>query len=208
MTELEGSQVYCLSNSFHKSGNQSSKKKKAILRASWLVRLFICSFMQAFLHSFTEMNILNVFSSVQSLSHVWLFATPWTATPQASLSLTISWSLPKFMSTECMMLCDWPSYPLPPSSPSVLSLSQCQGLFQWVACPLHIANISLKGAYTHVCCLNFCSCYGRERALDHLAWIASRFYAYRCHGTVAKNQLLMGIAALPTPHKGIYLGSV
>ena len=35
---------------------------------------------------------------VQSLSHVWLFVTPWTAALQASLSSTISWSLLKFMS--------------------------------------------------------------------------------------------------------------
>ena len=41
---------------------------------------------------------------VQSLSHVWLFATPWTAAHQASLSLTISQRLPKFMSTELVML--------------------------------------------------------------------------------------------------------
>ena len=34
------------------------------------------------------------FSSVQFLSHVWLFATPWTAALQASLSITNSWSLP------------------------------------------------------------------------------------------------------------------
>ena len=40
---------------------------------------------------------------VQSLSHFWLFATPWTAAHQAFLSLTISWSLPKFMSIELMM---------------------------------------------------------------------------------------------------------
>ena len=32
-----------------------------------------------------------------------LFATPWTAACQASLSLTISWSLPKFMSIELVM---------------------------------------------------------------------------------------------------------
>ena len=35
---------------------------------------------------------------VQSLSGVWLFATPWTAVPQASLSFTISLSLLKLMS--------------------------------------------------------------------------------------------------------------
>ena len=43
------------------------------------------------------------FSSVQSLSHVWLFATPWTAARQASLSITSSWSLPKLMSIESVM---------------------------------------------------------------------------------------------------------
>ena len=40
------------------------------------------------------------FSSVQLLSHVWLFVTPWTAACQASLSITNSWSLLKFMSIE------------------------------------------------------------------------------------------------------------
>ena len=40
----------------------------------------------------------NQFSSVQSLSHVWLFVTPWTEAHQASLSLTNSWSLLKLMS--------------------------------------------------------------------------------------------------------------
>ena len=43
------------------------------------------------------------FSSVQSLSCVQLFATPWTAAHQASLSITNSWSLPKLMSIESVM---------------------------------------------------------------------------------------------------------
>ena len=43
------------------------------------------------------------FSSVQSLSHVQLFVTPWTAAHQASLSITNSWSLLKFMSIESVM---------------------------------------------------------------------------------------------------------
>jgi len=43
------------------------------------------------------------FSSVQSLSRVWLFATPWTATCQASLSITNSQSPPKLMSIESVM---------------------------------------------------------------------------------------------------------
>ena len=43
------------------------------------------------------------FSSVQWLNHVWLFATPWTAARQVSLSITNSRSLLKFMSIESMM---------------------------------------------------------------------------------------------------------
>ena len=43
------------------------------------------------------------FSSVQLLSRVQLFATPWRAARQASLSITNSWSSPKLMSIESVM---------------------------------------------------------------------------------------------------------
>jgi len=43
------------------------------------------------------------FSSVQSLSHVWLSVTPWTAARQASLSVTNAQSLLKLMSIELVM---------------------------------------------------------------------------------------------------------
>ena len=46
---------------------------------------------------------MSVFSSLQSLSHVWLFVTPWTAAHQASLSITNSQSLLKLMSIESVM---------------------------------------------------------------------------------------------------------
>ena len=46
---------------------------------------------------------IRVFSSVQSLSPVQLFATPWTVVCQASLSITNSWSMLKLMSIELMM---------------------------------------------------------------------------------------------------------
>ena len=48
-------------------------------------------------------KIIGHFSSVQSLSHVWLFATPWIAVHQASLSITNSWRLLKLMSIESVM---------------------------------------------------------------------------------------------------------
>ena len=43
------------------------------------------------------------FSTVQLLSHFWLFVTSWTAARQASLSITDSWSLLKLMSIESVM---------------------------------------------------------------------------------------------------------
>ena len=46
---------------------------------------------------------LILISSVQSLSHVWLFVTPWTAAHQASLSITSSQSLLRLMSIESVM---------------------------------------------------------------------------------------------------------
>ena len=46
---------------------------------------------------------LACFTSVQSLSHVWLFATPWTAACQASLSFTNFWSFLKLISIELVM---------------------------------------------------------------------------------------------------------
>ena len=64
------------------------------------------------------------FISVQLLSRVWLFATPWIAARQASLSITNSWSSLKLMSIESVMpsshliLC-CPLLLLPPISPSV-----------------------------------------------------------------------------------------
>ena len=68
----------------------------------------------------------TIISSVQSLSHVQLFATPWTAARQASLSITNSRSLLKLMSIELVMppthlvLCR-PLLLLPPIFPSVMS---------------------------------------------------------------------------------------
>ena len=73
---------------------------------------------------------MNQFSSVQLLSRVLLFVTPWTVAHQVSLSITNSWSLFKLIHRVGDAI--QPSYPLlSPSSP-VFSHSQHQGLFQWV----------------------------------------------------------------------------
>ena len=60
--------------------------------------LFCC-----LVHTDITTKILFFHSTVQSLSCVWLFATPWTATRQASLSIINSRSLLKLMSIESVM---------------------------------------------------------------------------------------------------------
>ena len=68
------------------------------------------------------------FSSVQSLSHVWLFATPWTATCQASLSITNSWLV---MPSNHLILC-CPLLLLPSIPPSIRVFSnESAGPIRW-----------------------------------------------------------------------------
>ena len=61
-------------------------------------------------HHLQEANTAGVPEEfvVQSLSRVQLFAIPWTAAGQTSLSITNSWSLLKLISIESMMLSDHP----------------------------------------------------------------------------------------------------
>ena len=66
-----------------------------------LLKFYELTFSQMLLHTFCKSSVQ--FSSVQLLSHVQLFATPWTAACQASLSITNSWSLLNPMSIELVM---------------------------------------------------------------------------------------------------------
>ena len=84
----------------------------------------------------TRKTISSVqFSSVQLLSCVRLFVTPWIAARQASLSITNSWSSPKLMSIESVMpsshliLC-YHLLLMPPTPPSIRVFPMSQ-LFAW-----------------------------------------------------------------------------
>ena len=85
-------------------------------------------------------GLLRVFSSVRSLSDVWLFVTPWTTARQASLSITNSRSSPKLMSIELVMQSNYlifcrPLHLLPSIFPKF------QGFFQWVSSSHQVAKI-------------------------------------------------------------------
>ena len=94
------------------------------------------------------------FSSVQSLSHVWLFATPWTAARQASLSITNSRSPPKPMSIVSVMpsnhliLCH-PLLLLPSIFPSIKVFSNELALhIRWPKYRSFSFNISPSNEYS------------------------------------------------------------
>ena len=80
---------------------------------------------------FNSIFPLYWFSSVQSLSHVRLFATPWTAACRASLSITNSRSSLKLTSIESVMSSSHLKLLSSPSPPAP-NPSQHQSLFQWV----------------------------------------------------------------------------
>ena len=79
----------------------------------------------------------DIFSYLQSLSHAWFFATPWTAACQASLSITNFRSLLKLMSKH-----------LPPKNPeSAYCIALCSHLwFHWGLSPTTI-SFSLSKSY-------------------------------------------------------------
>ena len=80
-----------------------------------------------------------MFSSVQSLSHVWFFATPWTIACQASLSITNSWN--------CSNSCPQSQWYHPTISSSVVPFSSClqsfpaSGFLQWVSSSPQVARV-------------------------------------------------------------------
>ena len=80
------------------------------------------------------------FSSVQSLNHVRLFATPWIAACQASLSISNFRRLLKLMSNRVGDAIQ-PSHPRSSPSPPTLNPSQHQGLFQWVNSSHEVAKV-------------------------------------------------------------------
>ena len=109
--------------------------------------------------------------------------TPWTAAHQAFLSFTISRSLLKFMSIESVMLCNH-LIPSPPS-PLAFSLSQHQGLFQWVGSLHHVAKV-LELQHQH--CLSLCLTHCRslingsplgKLLVDSKCWFCYSFFTNR-----------------------------
>ena len=104
---------------------------------------------------FLSWNVYSLIAVVvQSLSCVWLFVIPWTATHLASLSFTISWSLLKFMSIGSVMpsshlILYCPLLLLPSVFPSIRVFSNELALsIRWPNYWSFICSISLSNEYS------------------------------------------------------------
>ena len=144
--------MYFLTSSTNRAWNQKSpgKSEYPALRPWSMIQIFsskrnhhslekwlIPGLEQGTLEDFVRSE--SKFSSAQLLSHVRLFASPWTAAHQASQSINNSRGLLKLMSIESVM----PSNNLVLSSPSppAFNLSQHQGLFKWVSSSHQVAKV-------------------------------------------------------------------
>ena len=96
-----------------------------------------------------HLDSISLFVVVQSISHVWLFATPWATACQISLSFTISLSLLKLMSIESVMPSSHPIlwHPLP-LLPSIFP--NIRVFFNQLALCIRWPCISLQEVKKHV----------------------------------------------------------
>ena len=100
------------------------------------------------------------FSSVQSLSHVQLFATPWIN--RSTPGLPVHHQLPEFTETHVHRVSNaiQPSHPLLSPSPPAPNPSQHQSLFQWVNSSHEVAKVLEFQLYHH----------SFQRTLRQLTW--------------------------------------
>ena len=118
----------------------------------------------------------HLLDSVQLLNCVWLFATPWTATRQASLSITNSWSLLKLMSIEsvmpsnCLILCR-PLHLLPSIFPSIRVFSSESALgIRWPKDWSFSSLIMFLWLTLFTNLSHLISVYGQHMVLHHWSW--------------------------------------
>ena len=124
------------------------------INRTWIAKWFAWRYMQW----------AELFCSVQSLRHVRLSAAPWTATHQAALPFTISWSLLKLMSIESVMLSNHlifyhPLFLLPSIFPTIRVFSSESFL--------HISWPKPPGASASVLSMNIQGCLPKAGVSSH-----------------------------------------
>ena len=111
--------------------------------------MHIYIYMYIYTHTYYNICICTfssfLFSSIKSLSCVWLFATPWITARQASLSITNSWSSHRLTSIESVM----------PSSHLIL----CHSLLLLPPIPPSIRVFSMSQLFISIGILRYCYLY-------------------------------------------------
>ena len=124
--------MYYCDNHFH--------RKLCISKSLSILSCVVCiQFYRNFLNFVLDYFVYSLFQSVQLLSHVQLFVTPWVVACQAPLSIISSQNLLKLMSSESEMPSTISSSVVPFSS--AFNLSQHQGLFKCVSSLQHVAKV-------------------------------------------------------------------
>ena len=118
---------------FHR--NLVAKTITGVLLILWRIRNNLRK-MSTYTHTHNTESTIHQISSVQSLSRVQLFVTPWTSARQASLSIIDSRSVLKLMSTESVMPFNHPI--LSPPSPFALNF------------PQHLCSVFSSGSVLHI----------------------------------------------------------
>ena len=115
---------------YPQAGSEGELNKRTVFRCVWLW------------HPIPSVQ----FSSVQSLSHIRLFSTPWIAARQASLSIINSQSSLR-LNVHRVSDAIQPSHPLSSPSPPAPNPSQHQSLFQWVNSLHEVAKVLNSGRF-------------------------------------------------------------
>ena len=132
---------------FDDEGSSWCRMRHSVLQGNWWNRALDRRFQQLIswcqsLHLHISRKVLNPFqfSSVQSLSNVWLFATPWMAAHQG---LPDQHQLPESTQTHIHPVSDaiQPSHPPSSPSPPAPNPSQHQSLFKWVNSSHEVARV-------------------------------------------------------------------
>ena len=145
-------------------------------------------------------------SVVQSLSCVWLFATLWTAACQASLAISISWSLLRLMSIESVMPSDYLVlfHPLLPPSifPSIRICSNESALcIRWPKCWSFSFSISPSDEHSGLIsfntdCFDLLALQGILKSIQHhsskasIIWCSAFFMDQLSHPYIATGKTI------------------
>ena len=114
---------------------------------------YMCMCMTIYTHIVQVYIYMYQFSSVQSLSRVWLFATPMDC---STSGFPVHHHLPELTQTHVHWVDDaiQPSHPLWSPSLPAFNLAQHWGLFQWVSSSHQVAKVlAFKLQHIHVCLL-------------------------------------------------------